>query len=172
MINIHSEFDDLIREYIERFAELAGNSRVLVQTFYKKVDKQITKRFEFENKILRKLDKYRYKVIKQDIRREYGWWARFKRWMRGKRTRARTDAECPPTKDAPKVESSALLDKVTNLTQTVAKIQQSIQPEMLEQQPIESQYIEYAQPYSQYYNQSETPNNNVSPLLDNGDTKA
>ena len=134
MINIHSEFDDLIREYIERFAELAGNSRVLVQTFYKKVDKQITKRFEFENKILRKLDKYRYKVIKQDIRREYGWWARFKRWMRGKRTRARTDAECPPTKDAPKVESSALLDKISSLTTQLNAIQQSQQPELLEQQ--------------------------------------
>lgn len=141
MINIHSEFDDLMREYIDRFAELAGNSRVLVQAFYRKVDKQITKRFEFENKLLRKLDKYRYKAVKQDIRREYGLWARFKRWLRGKRTRARTDAECPKSDDAPKVDNSALLDKVANLTQQLAEVQQSKQPEMLEQQPVQSQLI-------------------------------
>lgn len=142
MISLHSEFDDLIREYIERFSELAGNSRVLVQAFYKKVDKQITKRFEFENKILHKLDKYRYKVVKQDIRREYGWWARLKRWWRDKRTSARPNAECPPTDEPLKVDSSALLDKVTNLTQSIVEIEQSQQAEMLEQQPTEQQLIQ------------------------------
>jgi len=141
MINIHSEFDDLMREYIERFSELAGNSRVLVQTFYKRVDKQITKRFDFENKLLRKLDKYRYKIVKQDIRREYGWWARLKRWWREKRTSARPDAECPPTDETPKVDSSVLLDKVANLTKVTAEIQESKQLEVLEQQPVQPQLI-------------------------------
>lgn len=141
MINIHSDFDDLMREYIERFSELAGNSRVLVQTFYKRVDKQITKRFDFENKILRKLDKYRYKIVKQDIRREYGWWARLKRWWREKRTSARPDAECPPTDEPPKVDSSVLLDKIAGLTKATAEIQESKQLEVLEQQPVQPQLI-------------------------------
>ena len=173
MINANSDFDELIREYIMRFTELAGNSRVLVQDFYKRVDKQITKRFEFENKILRKLDKYRYKAVKQEIRQQYGWWARLWRWLRGKRKRARTNDTDPTaeatTNDTEKVDNSALLEKVSSLTTQLNAIPQSQQPELLEQQ--NPQYIDYVQPYPQYDNQ-QIAVNNVSPLLDNGDTKA
>lgn len=125
MITQDSDFDDLIAEYINRFSTLAGNSTVLVESFYKKVDKDISKRFEFEAKLLQRIDKYRFKAVKKAIKAEYGWWARLKRWLHGKPKGACTDASCPPLAEEEKApDTQTLLNQIATLTQQLNLLEQ------------------------------------------------
>lgn len=121
MIKKDSDFDDLIADYIARFTNLAGNSNVLVESFYQKLDKNISKRFAFENKLLRKIDKYRFKAVKKEIRSEYGWWARLTRWLRGKPKGARNAAKSPPTdkNNDTKENTQQLVNKISTVTQNL-----------------------------------------------------
>lgn len=110
MINKNSDFDELLETYLQRMALLCNNTRNMTENFYKKLDKNIVRNFFAENKLVAKKDKYELKRVKKEIRAEYGWLARLKRWLRFDRHTAKQANADEPAKVEKISEEQAKLE--------------------------------------------------------------
>ena len=81
MINKDSDFDELVAEYLQRLAVVYSNTQNMPESFYNRLSRNLLHNFGVENKLVNKIVKYRLKSVKRDIRKEYGLWSRFKRWL-------------------------------------------------------------------------------------------